>query len=49
VCLKNNIIPDEIWPKETDPDEEIDCDMYDPQYSAHLYDLQMQYKNKKLK
>jgi hypothetical protein len=49
VCLKNNIIPDEIWPKETDPDEEIDYNFYDPQYSAHLHDLQMQYKNKKLK
>jgi len=49
VCLKNNIIPDEIWPKRTDLDEEIDYDLYDPQYSAHLYDLQMQYKNKKLK
>jgi len=21
VCLKNNIIPDEIWPKKTYPDE----------------------------
>jgi hypothetical protein len=47
VCLKNNIIPDEIWLKGTDPDEEIDYNLYDPQYSAHLYDLQMQYKNKK--
>ena len=47
MCLKNNIIPDEIWPKGTYPDEEIDYDLYDPQYSAHLHDLQMQYKNKK--
>jgi hypothetical protein len=30
MCLKNNIIPDEIWPKGTDLDEEIDYDMYDP-------------------
>jgi len=50
VCLKNNIIPDEIWPKGTDLDEKIDYDLYDPQYSAHLHNLQlMQYKNKKLK
>jgi hypothetical protein len=49
VCLKNNNIPDEIWPKRTYPDEEIDYNLYDPQYSAHLHDLQMQYKNKKLK
>ena len=49
MCLKNNIIPDEVWPKGTDPDEEIDYDFYDPKYTAHLYDLQMQYKNKKLK
>jgi hypothetical protein len=44
VCLKNNIIPDEIWYKGTDPDEEIDYDLYDPHYSTHLYDLQTQYK-----
>jgi len=49
MCLKNNIIPDEVWPKGTDPDEEIDYDLYDPEYSAHLHDLQIQYKNKKLK
>jgi hypothetical protein len=49
VCLKNNIILDEMWPKGTDTDEEIDYDMYDPQYSAYLHDLQKQYKNKKLK
>jgi hypothetical protein len=49
VCLKNNIIPDEVWPKGTDPEEEIDYDLYDPQYSTHLHDLQIQYKNKKLK
>ncbi|XP_034895763.2 G-type lectin S-receptor-like serine/threonine-protein kinase At4g27290 [Populus alba] len=49
VCLKNNIIPDEVWPKGIDPDEEIDYDFYDPKYTAHLHDLQMQYKNKKLK
>ena len=41
VCLKNNIIPDEIWPKGTDPNKEIDYDLYDPQYSAHLHDLKM--------
>ena len=35
--------------KRTNPDEEIDYDLYDPQYSAHLHDLQIQYKNKKLK
>ena len=39
VCLKNNIIPDEVWLKETYPDEEIDYGLYDPQYSAHLHDL----------
>jgi len=49
MCLKNNIIPDEVWPKGTDPDEEMDYDLYDPLYSAHLHDLQIQYKNKKLK
>jgi hypothetical protein len=49
VYLKNNIIPDEVWPKGTDPDEEMDYDLYDPLYSAHLHDLQIQYKNKKLK
>ena len=49
MCLKNNIILDEVWPKGTDPNEEIDYDLYDPQYSAHLHDLQMQYKNKKLR
>jgi hypothetical protein len=49
MCLKNNIIPDEVWPKGTDPDEEIDYDLYDPEYSTHLHDLQIQYKNKKLK
>ena len=49
MCLKNNIIPDEVWPKGIDPDEEIDYDFYDPKYTAHLYDLQKQYKNKKLK
>jgi len=27
VCLKNNIIPDEIWLKGTDPDEEIDYEL----------------------
>jgi hypothetical protein len=31
VCLKNNIIPD----------KEIDYDLYDSQYFAHLHDLQM--------
>jgi hypothetical protein len=41
VCLKNNIIPDEIWPKGTDPNKEIDYDLYDSQYSAHLHDLKM--------
>ena len=30
VCLKNNIIPDEVWPKGIDHDEEIDYDLYDP-------------------
>ena len=30
VCLKNNIIPDEVWLKRIDPDEEIDYDLYDP-------------------
>ena len=49
VYLKNNIIPDEVWPKGTDPDEEMDYDLYDPLYSAHLHDLQIQYKKRKLK
>ena len=49
VCLKNNIIPDELWPKGTDPDEEPGYDFYDPHYSDHLHDLRMKYKNKKIK
>ena len=31
-----------------DPNEEINYDLYDPQYFAHLHDLKMQYRNKKL-
>jgi len=29
VYLKNNIIPNEIWPKGTYPNEEINYDLYD--------------------
>lgn len=46
---KNNIILDEIWLKGINFDEEIDYNLYDPHYSTHLHNLQMQYKNKKLK
>ena len=49
MCLKNNIIPEELWPQGTDPDEEPEYDFYDPHYSDHLHNLRMQYKNKKIK